>query len=149
MLFLILMKPGVIVAEFPPHTPVTGVLRAATVLFHQEIWKDDEVEAELLDHAIVAHDSAGTVMAAGTLAAIVSRDLPRITQLATAEPYRGDGLGREVVKLLEQQARILGARAVRLNALEDSKSFFAEIGYIENPESDENEMLKLLDWVDQ
>lgn len=139
------MKSGVLFTEFAPFTPNDGIAKAAAILIHHEVWRDSnpadkDIDSVLLRHVIVAHDSVGNVMSAGALAAFDTGEHV-ITELATAKPHQGEGLGREVVKLLEKKAKKLGAKQTKLYALVGSKSFFAEIGYVEEKEG---EMVKRL-----
>ena len=140
------MKAGVSFTEFPPFTPTTGLARASALLIEHEVWgytnpSEEQLDSVLLRHIIAAHDEAGNVMAAGALAPLDSGEHV-ITELGTARQHRGEGLGREIVELLEKRAKELGATSVSLYALEGSKSFFSEVvGYTERTKGS-SEMVK-------
>ena len=55
--------------------------------------------------------------------------LYHIGRVAVAKPFRGQGLGRDVVLALEQKARQLGGLAVGLSAQCHAQGFYEKLGY--------------------
>ena len=52
-----------------------------------------------------------------------------VGRVAAAKPWRGQGLGRQVVLALEQKARQLGARSLDLSAQCHAQGFYEKLGY--------------------
>ena len=52
-----------------------------------------------------------------------------VGRVAAAKPWRGQGLGRDVVLALEQKARQLGARSLDLSAQCHAQGFYEKLGY--------------------
>jgi GNAT superfamily N-acetyltransferase len=78
-------------------------------------------------HAMIA-DDAGRAISVGRLILKPDRQA-QVRSMATAEPYRGQGLGRRVLEYLEQQARQAGVATIFLNAREEATGFYAKLGY--------------------
>lgn len=88
---------------------------------------DDDEGLEPTVHAMIA-DEAGQAIAVGRLI-VKSATEAQVRSMATAEPWRGRGLGRQVLEYLEQQARAAGIQTVFLNARENALGFYAKLGY--------------------
>lgn len=77
-------------------------------------------------------DEEGRIRAVGGLAD-VDRDAETATivEVATASDRRGDGLGKKIMTLLEDEARKEGAKTVKVDSLRESEGFYQKLGYNE------------------
>jgi GNAT superfamily N-acetyltransferase len=78
-------------------------------------------------HAMIP-DHRNRAVAVGRLL-ILSPTEGQIRSMATAEDMRGQGLGRQIMRYLEQAARDAGVVALTLNAREDAVPFYTKLGY--------------------
>jgi predicted GNAT family N-acyltransferase len=79
-------------------------------------------------HHVCARISSGELVAVGRLH-FRDAETAQIRYVATAERYRGLGIGRAIVERLEQLARDRGATVVILNARESAVPFYERLGY--------------------
>lgn len=100
-----------------------------------------EVEVDEYDadpaavHAIALHQ--GQVIATGRL--VIETDdtgqpIGRIGRMAVAAQWRRQGIGRQILQRLEQEARALGLPRCQLHAQEHARNFYANLGYQEQGE---------------
>lgn len=86
----------------------------------------DDLEATSYHRMIV--DPAGKVLAVGRLH-LVDAATAQVRYMAVAEAARGSGLGAVILHSLEQQAVLLGAKRVILNARDTAMVFYKKSGY--------------------
>ncbi|WP_231916649.1 bifunctional GNAT family N-acetyltransferase/hotdog fold thioesterase [Rheinheimera sp. SA_1] len=86
----------------------------------------DELEAQAQHRMIV--DAAGEVLAVGRLH-LVDADTAQVRYMAVAEAARGTGFGAIMLQALEQQAVLIGAQRVILNARDSAVVFYKKSGY--------------------
>jgi ribosomal protein S18 acetylase RimI-like enzyme len=79
------------------------------------------------EHAVIFADS-GEAVAAGRLQ-LNTPEEAQIRYMAVAEAVRGQGLGRLIVRRLEEIARSRGATYVVLNARDEAVGFYRSLGY--------------------
>jgi ribosomal protein S18 acetylase RimI-like enzyme len=79
------------------------------------------------EHAVVFAD-AGEAVAAGRIQ-LNSPEEAQIRYMAVAESWRGTGLGRLIVRRLEEIARARGATYAVLNARDEAVGFYRSLGY--------------------
>ncbi|QDT74864.1 putative N-acetyltransferase YjcF [Lacipirellula limnantheis] len=80
------------------------------------------------EHAVIFGDS-GEAIAAGRIQ-LNSPEEAQIRYMAVAESRRGEGLGRLIVRRLEEIARQRGAKYAVLNARDEAVGFYRALGYI-------------------
>jgi len=56
-------------------------------------------------------------------------DIGKVERVAVRKPYRGDGIGRQLMVLLESEAREQGCLQVRLHAQTAVERFYRNLGY--------------------
>jgi GNAT superfamily N-acetyltransferase len=78
-------------------------------------------------HAMIA-DHRKRAVAVGRLL-ILSPTEGQIRSMATAEDMRGQGLGQQIIRYLEQAARDAGITVITLNARKDAIPFYEKLGY--------------------
>ena len=79
------------------------------------------------EHAVIFSES-GEALAAGRIQ-LNSPTEAQIRYMAVAESQRGQGLGRLIVRRLEEIARARGAEVVVLNARDEAAGFYRSLGY--------------------
>ena len=79
------------------------------------------------EHAVIFADS-GEAVAAGRIQ-LNTPDEAQIRYMAVAESRRGEGLGRLIVRRLEEIARSRGATYAVLNARDEAVGFYRSLGY--------------------
>jgi GNAT superfamily N-acetyltransferase len=114
------------------------LLKGAAELVLDEIGDDPnydphEVDVEITnltsEHrtSLIAYDYNETVLAVGGTE--VFGDDAVLIDIAVAPAKRGEGLGRNIVKLLETVAKSGGAKKLELHAAEGSAGFYEKLGY--------------------
>jgi predicted GNAT family N-acyltransferase len=78
-------------------------------------------------HAMIA-DHRKRAVAVGRLL-ILSPTEGQIRSMATAEDMRGQGLGQQIIRYLEQAARDAGITVITINARKDAIPFYEKLGY--------------------
>jgi N-acetylglutamate synthase-like GNAT family acetyltransferase len=78
-------------------------------------------------HAMIA-DHRNRAIAVGRLL-ILSPTEGQIRSMATAEDMRGQGLGQQIMRHLEQAARDAGISVITLNSREEAVAFYTKLGY--------------------
>ncbi len=86
----------------------------------------EDVSTTLIEGFLVAEDARGTVVGSGGLEQLGSSVLLR--SLAITPEWRGTGVARKLVELLEDNARSLGQQEVWL-LITTAERFFARAGY--------------------
>lgn len=86
----------------------------------------EDVSTTLIEGFLVAEDARGTVVGSGGLEQIGSSVLLR--SLALTQEWRGTGVARKLVELLEDNARSLGQQEVWLLTT-TAERFFERAGY--------------------
>ncbi|GAA0823321.1 hypothetical protein GCM10009111_32830 [Colwellia asteriadis] len=95
--------------------------------WHQPLGSEqDELEDRSIHRMIINHH--GEVLAVGRLEAI-NEQVGQIRYMAVAPQAQGQGLGQEIISHLEQQAKAIGLKYIKLNARELAVSFYAKLGY--------------------
>jgi ribosomal protein S18 acetylase RimI-like enzyme len=79
------------------------------------------------EHAVIFAD-LGEAVAAGRIQ-LNTPEEAQIRYMAVAESVRGQGLGRLIVRRLEEIARSRGATYVVLNARDEAVGFYRSLGY--------------------
>ncbi len=79
------------------------------------------------EHAVIFADT-GEAIAAGRIQ-LNTPEEAQIRYMAVAESRRGEGLGRLIVRRLEEIARSRGATYVVLNARDEAVGFYGTLGY--------------------
>lgn len=79
--------------------------------FHFAIYKDEEVVACVVLQPLGAEKA-------------------KLRQMAVAEKWRGHGLGKEMIKFVEDFARAQGVLKIELNAREEAVGFYEKQGYV-------------------
>jgi ribosomal protein S18 acetylase RimI-like enzyme len=89
----------------------------------------DELDAEGsgTEHAVIFTD-AGEAVAAGRIQLNTPAEA-QVRYMAVAESQRGLGLGRLIVRRLEEIARSRGASYAVLNARDEAVGFYRSLGY--------------------
>ena len=87
----------------------------------------DNLEQESYHRMVV--DENSKVLAVGRLEKI-SQYSGQIRFMAVCPSAQGQGLGRQIIEALEQQAKKLGITNITLNAREKALSFYQKLGYI-------------------
>jgi GNAT superfamily N-acetyltransferase len=85
--------------------------------------EDDEEQV----HAMLT-DDAGRAIAVGRIIFKPNREA-QIRSMATADGFRGQGLGRRIMEHLEDAARQRGVTTVLLNSRDNAVEFYAKLGY--------------------
>ena len=85
-------------------------------------------ELEPVAHHLMALGTDGHVCAVGRLH-LVDAEVGQIRYMAVQPEYRGRGLGSRMLKALEDCARLLDCRTIRLNARESVVGFYLIHGY--------------------
>jgi predicted GNAT family N-acyltransferase len=88
--------------------------------------KDEYDEAA---HHIAARTHSGELVGVGRVH-FSDPETGQIRYLATKRQFRGRGIGKAIVKELEQVAKTRGVRRVILNARDSAVSFYEELGYV-------------------
>jgi N-acetylglutamate synthase-like GNAT family acetyltransferase len=91
------------------------------VLSEQDVC-DEDVQLHL-----VALDGQGHVI--GCLLIAFSGDSARIRQMAVEETYQGKGIGTELIKQAEHDARARNIHTVTLHARVSARGFYERLGY--------------------
>lgn len=78
-------------------------------------------------HAMLC-DHRGDAISVGRMQ-LNSPEEAQIRYMATAEAFQGQGLGRLVVRYLEQAAAAAGAQTMVLNARDSAVPFYVRLGY--------------------
>lgn len=110
-----------------------GAVRRAVFIEEQGIAADEEWDA--LDagavHALVTN-RLGMPVATGRLLreGDASSGVARIGRMAVDRALRGTGVGRQVVRALEQVAQARGDHSVVLGAQRSAEAFYARLGYV-------------------
>ena len=86
----------------------------------------DELEESAIH--LTARTESGEIVGVGRIHRTADGDA-QIRYMATADSYRGLGVGRMIVERLEQSAREYGAGRVVINARENALPFYAALGY--------------------
>lgn len=55
-----------------------------------------------------------------------------VGRVAVRKPWRGQGLGREIIKALEEEAKKCGAVEIRLFAQLQARDFYRKLGYTQS-----------------
>ena len=76
---------------------------------------------------LVAMDEQGQVIGCAVVA--LYDDAARIRQMAVEEPYRGQGIGTELVRRAEQAARDRNVHTVNIHARVSARGFYEGLGY--------------------
>ena len=109
-------------------------LRMQVFVVEQGVPAEVEVDEHDADpaaiHAVALHQ--GQVIATGRL--VVEQDsagqpIGRIGRMAVAVQWRRQGIGRQILQRLEQEARALGLPRCLLHAQEHARNFYANLGY--------------------
>jgi thioesterase domain-containing protein len=87
----------------------------------------DSLEQESFHRMII--DENNKVLAVGRLEK-TSQFSGQIRFMAVCESAQGQGLGRQIIEALEQQAKKLGITDLILNARENALSFYQKLGFI-------------------
>ena len=122
----------------PADWPEIVALR--TRVFVDEQGVPPEIEQDAADATAVhgvARDAAGLLVATGRL---LLRDdgTAAIGRMATDASARGRGHGAAVLRVLQEEARRLGAEAIELHAQVTARRFYERAGYVAvGPEYDE------------
>jgi len=87
----------------------------------------DSLEKESFHRMIM--DENSKVLAVGRLEK-TSQYSGKIRFMAVCQSAQGQGLGRQIIEALEQQAKKLGITEITLNARENALSFYQKLGYI-------------------
>jgi len=87
----------------------------------------DNLEQESFHRMVI--DKNNKVLAVGRLEK-TSQYSGQIRFMAVSQSAQGQGLGRQIIEALEQQAKILGITDLTLNARENALSFYQKLGYI-------------------
>ncbi len=87
----------------------------------------DNLEQESFHRMVI--DENNKVLAVGRLEK-TSQYSGQIRFMAVCQSAQGQGLGRQIIEALEQQAKILGITDLTLNARENALSFYQKLGYI-------------------
>lgn len=88
--------------------------------------EQDECEQQAI-HKMVINEQ-GDVLAVGRLEK-VGQYQGQIRFMAVSENARGQGLGQQIIKALEQQASQLGMHEINLNARESAVGFYQKLDY--------------------
>lgn len=85
---------------------------------------------ELEDTAVhrMIQSATGEVLAVGRLH-LVDENTAQVRYMAVSEQARGQGLGQLLLQALEQQALVLGAKRLILNARDSATGFYQQAGY--------------------
>jgi len=86
----------------------------------------DSLEQESFHRMII--DESNKVIAVGRLEK-TNQFSGQIRYMAVSPEAQGQGLGRQIIEALEQQASMLGITELALNAREDALSFYQRLGY--------------------
>jgi thioesterase domain-containing protein len=86
----------------------------------------DTLEKESYHRMIT--DESNKVLAVGRLEKM-SQYSGQIRFMAVCQSTQGQGLGRQIIEALEQQAKKLGITSLTLNARENALSFYQKLGY--------------------
>jgi len=86
----------------------------------------DSLEQESYHRMVI--DEHNKVLAIGRLETI-NQFSGQIRFMAVSPEAQGQGLGRQIIEALEQQARKLGISELTLNARENALSFYQKLGY--------------------
>ena len=105
-------------------------VRTAVFVEEQGIAREDEWDAldDTAVHAVVTN-LLGMPVGTGRLLR-EGEGTARIGRMAVDRALRGGGVGREVVRALEQAARARGDTAVVLGAQRSAEPFYARLGYV-------------------
>jgi thioesterase domain-containing protein len=87
----------------------------------------DSLEDESFHRMII--DENNKVLAVGRLEK-TTQFSGQIRFMAVCQSTQGQGLGRQIIEALEQQAQLLGITDLRLNARENALSFYQKLGYV-------------------
>ncbi|MDU7338848.1 MAG: GNAT family N-acetyltransferase [Clostridium sp.] len=98
-----------------------------TVFVEEQGFRNEFDEIDPIAHHIVVYIE-NTPVATGRVFAGKGEEYI-IGRIAVVRPYRGEGFGRIVVENLENQARVLGAKAVMLSAQTQARGFYESLGY--------------------
>ncbi|MFP8952050.1 GNAT family N-acetyltransferase [Natrialbaceae archaeon A-arb3/5] len=99
-------------------------------VFVEEQGVDEDLEYdEHEDEAVhfVAYDGNEAVGAARLRE--YEDDVGKIERVAVLEPRRGDGIGRELIRTVEERARTLGFGTLLLHSQTRADDFYRQLGY--------------------
>mgnify|MGYP006276639369 CR=1 FL=1 len=110
-------------------------IRVAVFVKEQGIPRELELDETDYNATHVLVYSGDTPVATGRLS--VDEETGIIARIAVLPAYRGMGLGRRVVGMLEEQARRRKLEAVELSPHHYLERFYAELGYVRIPGTEE------------
>lgn len=93
---------------------------------------DEAIEMDGRDedatHFVIADTASDTAVGTARLR-IPDREYGKPERVAVRESYRGEGLGRRLMGLIESEARTQGCRRTRLHAQKRVVEFYRGLGY--------------------
>ena len=118
--------------EFEGELEAAIAVRFRVFVGEQSIPPEEELDAAdaTAIHAIASYE--GHVVGTGRL--VLDDAQARIGRMAVDEPWRRQGIGAEILRFLENEARGRGFHYAVLHAQEYVKSFYAKHGYLEHGE---------------
>lgn len=129
---------GLPIVEMQKSTENPNLAREAALLSMQLRGKDYRPEAWEIRERVTHIDSMVTVVATDgeEVAAIGTLGIPEppttsgeINILVVALGYRGAGLGRDIIALLEEKAQEKGLQKIQVQSSYEAKDFYRHLGY--------------------
>jgi predicted GNAT family N-acyltransferase len=104
-------------------------VRRTVFIEEQDVSEAEEMDGrdDDADHVVVVDESADRPVATARLRVVDGHG--KAERVAVLQAYRGEGLGKRVMAVLESMARRKGIEEMHLNAQTHVEGFYADLGY--------------------